>query len=108
MRDCVNNGSLKVDHISTQVINWADMLTEPLPRHRLQELRSSSGAATLAILKIVSTSIFPWLTKKPNRNFWLTDVPVFSSRTNFGSHSSETELSKKKPNNQTEKCMRAL
>jgi hypothetical protein len=40
--DCVNNGSLRVDHVST-TDQLTDMLTKPLPRDRLQELRIRSG-----------------------------------------------------------------
>jgi hypothetical protein len=42
LRDCVNNGNLRVDHVST-TDPLADMLTKPLSQDRLQELRIRSG-----------------------------------------------------------------
>ena len=42
LRDCINDGKVAVDYISTGD-QLADMLTKPLGRDRLQELRTRSG-----------------------------------------------------------------
>jgi len=41
IRDCINNGSLETDYVRTGD-QLADLLTKPLPRERLQELRIRS------------------------------------------------------------------
>ena len=42
IRDCINNGTLETDYVRTgdQLV---DLLTKPLPRERLQELRIRSS-----------------------------------------------------------------
>jgi len=42
IRDCINNGTLETDYVRTGD-QLADLLTKPLPRDRLQELRARSG-----------------------------------------------------------------
>ena len=41
IRDCINNGTLETDYVRTGD-QLADLLTKPLPRERLQELRIRS------------------------------------------------------------------
>ena len=42
IRDCINNGTLETDYVRTGD-QLADLLTKPLPRERLQELRIQSS-----------------------------------------------------------------
>ena len=47
LRDCINDGKVAVDYIST-CDQLADMLTKPLGRDRLQELHTRSGVLQIS------------------------------------------------------------
>jgi hypothetical protein len=46
IRDCISSGVIETDYIRTGD-QLADLLTKPLPRERLQELRGRSGVVKI-------------------------------------------------------------
>lgn len=48
IRDCINSGAIETDYIRTGE-QLADLLTKPLPRERLQELRVRSGIVNVFV-----------------------------------------------------------